>query len=122
MTVTTAPNRPAVSILNEVAQTFIEIHLDDLAKRDLAVWFVEHPEGQYQVTELGRVLGHDRAAIKTGLRCLREALVIAPAGAEAHSTWRLTPDPATRQILRAVARYFREHPGARTIVVRRASP
>ena len=73
MTVIIAPHRQAVSILDDVAPIFIDIHLDDVAKRDLAVWFVEHPEGEYQETELGRVLGHDRASIKTGLRCLREA-------------------------------------------------
>ena len=120
MTVLTR-HAPMTSILDDIAGAFIEIHLDDVAKRDLAVWFVEHPGGQYTATELGRALGYDRAAIETGLRSLREAAVIAPAGADGHATWRLTPDPATRQILLAVARYFREHPGARTMIVRHIS-
>jgi two-component system cell cycle response regulator DivK len=83
MTVLTR-HAPITSILDDIACTFIQIHLDDVAKRDLAVWFVEHPRGQYTATELGRALGHDRAAIKTGLRSLSEAAVIAPAGMDIH--------------------------------------
>jgi hypothetical protein len=115
------PLPQTVSLLEEVACTFIDIHLDTVAKRDLAVWFVEHPNGQYTAADLSHVLGHERSNVATGLQAMQEAVVIVPVKAQGQRAWRFTPDPATSQILKAVARYFHTHPGTRTTIVHHAS-
>ncbi|MBI5291223.1 MAG: hypothetical protein HY872_05025 [Chloroflexi bacterium] len=103
-------------ILESIACTFIEIHLDAVAKRDLAIWFAEHPNSPCAKYELCQHLDHHRTAIDRGLRALQEAGAIVPARAEGHPAWQLTSDTATRQILQAVARYFRKHPDMRTVI------
>ncbi len=107
---------PDLPILESIACTFIDIHLDAVAKRDLAIWFAEHPNSQYARFELCQRLDHHRTAIDTGLRALQEAGAIVPVRAEGRPAWRLTADPATGQILKAVARYFHHHPEMRTII------
>lgn len=106
-------------ILESIACTFIEIHLDEVVKRDLAIWFAEHPDSQCSKYKLRRNLDYHRAEIDRALRALQDAGAIVPARAEGRPAWQLTSDTATRQILQAVARYFRKHPDLRTVLMRR---
>jgi len=117
----TSPTPPLqdLSILESITCTFIEIHLDAVAKRDLAIWFAEHPNSQYAKYELCQRLDHHHTAIDRGLRALQEAGAIVPVRAEGHPAWQLTADPATGQILKAVARYFHQHPEMRTVITHR---
>lgn len=115
------PQSQASFAMAEVASLFIELHLDTVAKRDLTIWFVRHPEIQFALSELGQALGHNRKVIMAGLRALQETSAITSAHVGGSTVWQLTSDIMTRRILQAVERYFREHPGARTIIVRHQS-
>lgn len=101
--------------LDEVAQVFIDIHLDARVKRYLAIWFTEHTNRQFALHHLASTLEHGRAAIAAGLKSLEEAGAVERASNHA---WQSSADIPTRQILNAVAVYFRRHPEARTIIVR----
>jgi hypothetical protein len=115
--VPTAKNSPEYSILEEVAVIFIDIHLDTIAKRDLAVWFAEHADSHYTKADLNRVLGHNPATVVASLRALQEAGAVTAERSDLGPIWQLTPDIATRAILQAVTLYFRQHPGARTMMI-----
>lgn len=97
--------RKAQSPINQtllaVATKFAEIHLDTPAKRDLLVWFTEHPHQQFAPPELITELSYPSTTITTGLRALQEAGVIVPAGSR--PGWQLTSDPATCTISRLAA-------------------
>jgi hypothetical protein len=112
---------PVSRNLDEVAQVFIDLHLDARVKRDLAIWFAEHPNRQFALHDLANALEHGRAAIAAGLKGLEESGAVERATGVGSHSWQLSTDVATRQVLNAVAVYFREHPEARTIIVRHAA-
>ena len=64
---------PVSRNLDEVAQVFIDIHLDARVKRDLAIWFADHPNRQFALHDLANALEHGRAAIAAGLKGLEES-------------------------------------------------
>ena len=107
--------------LEEVAQMFIDIHLDARVKRDLAIWLAEHPNSQFALHDLVSTLEHGRTAIAAGLKSLEEAGVVERVTGAGSHAWQLSTDVATRQILKAVVVYFREYPEARTIILRHAA-
>ena len=119
----TSPTRPLQNpfILESIACTFIDIHLDEVAKRDLAIWFAEHPDGHYAGYELCQCLNHPRSTLDRGLRSLQEAGAIVLLHDQNRPAWQLTTDSATRQILKAVAGYFSRHPEMRTVIPRHRS-